>query len=486
MPSEPIFERVPDDDILIWEVVDDDVVVPGSLLGDSDLRHGQLTEGFTASISAKTRIDPDDEQVHSLEELHAKYGGQYSREDILTYWLNDCWEDRRGQPLWSENPCSAVAFVRDAWAHARQSLCLLSSRPPHHASSVKCQVLHAASGESSPCAQLARRIAELMGDDLAFVGRDLAEAEGVVAQVLGKDGAWDTSNDLLVNALVCRVEQRLNDIAMQVGRVGVPDEPLQLVEVSSAVLLPWAEMPHVPADPDQGQAWDSAYSQIHVSRPIWLVERPRVEIRRLVEERWLDVSGRVLALDLGCGLGHDALCLAQAGFHACGLDLSVGAIERATAEALAQGLGGRAQFFACDAYELPVPTEPLALICDNTLLARAVCDPGTPQTIREYREMLVRLSCPGSLVFLQVVAEELAEKQHELRERGIHLPRISAKLLALEFACDFDFMFIRKGVYEFGHAFCRAAADVGWREPGEIGGHPGWCVLMRRKERRAN
>ncbi|HEX3548508.1 MAG TPA: class I SAM-dependent methyltransferase [Mycobacterium sp.] len=50
------------------------------------------------------------------------------------------------------------------------------------------------------------------------------------------------------------------------------------------------------------------------------------------------------ALDLGCGEGADALWLAEHGWHVVAVDISETALQRATTDADARGLGGRIDF----------------------------------------------------------------------------------------------------------------------------------------------
>lgn len=213
-----------------------------------------------------------------------------------------------------------------------------------------------------------------------------------------------------------------------------------------------------------------------------------MELRHLLSERWLDIDGALsrggapLALELGCGLGKDALLLAEWGFRVVGVDFSSSAIVAAAQEAEKRGItNDQARFFSCDAYHLQDVARPAALVYDNSVFARAANDPGTSQTTDDYRALLRRLTCQGSFVFLQVMAEELAAKQDELRDMGIPLTRVRASSLVVEFEDDFDIVFLRSGVFCFNDLFTLAAREVGWDEPDEIGGHPGWALLMRRR-----
>lgn len=267
-----------------------------------------------------------------------------------------------------------------------------------------------------------------------------------------------------------------------------PSTPWPLMSAVAEAPLLWTTCPcGQPAD-TTGQLWDHAYRTAAAgSLPVWLVRRPRVELVRLLSEEWLDVGGaRVsggapLALELGCGLGRDALFLAEQGFRVVGVDFSDFAVDEARRESEERGISScRAQFFACDVYDLPPCAQPAALVYDNSVFARAACDPNTMQTADDYRSLLRRLTCTGSYVFLQVMAEEFALKQNELRDIGIPLTRVSAAQLVAEFEDEFEIIFLRSGVFCFNDLFSRAAQSVGWDEPAEIGGHPGWALLLRR------
>jgi len=62
-------------------------------------------------------------------------------------------------------------------------------------------------------------------------------------------------------------------------------------------------------------------------RPPWLVEDVREPVRAAVADGFLVPPGR--ALDIGCGIGHNAAWLAWTGFDVVGVDYSQQAIARA-------------------------------------------------------------------------------------------------------------------------------------------------------------
>lgn len=78
--------------------------------------------------------------------------------------------------------------------------------------------------------------------------------------------------------------------------------------------------------------------------------------------------GRKAVLDVSCGIGTQALALAEKGFKVTGSDLSGAEIERAKVEAVLRGL--EIPFSVCDmrnaATHHPLPFD-LVLSCDNSL-----------------------------------------------------------------------------------------------------------------------
>ncbi len=61
----------------------------------------------------------------------------------------------------------------------------------------------------------------------------------------------------------------------------------------------------------------------------WHLSQPPPELIAALGDGWLPGGGRVL--DIGCGLGTEAGCLASAGWQAAGIDLSGTALARAAA-----------------------------------------------------------------------------------------------------------------------------------------------------------
>jgi SAM-dependent methyltransferase len=73
-------------------------------------------------------------------------------------------------------------------------------------------------------------------------------------------------------------------------------------------------------------------------------------------------------LEYGCGTGSAAFDLSRDGAVVTGIDISPVAIEAATAEAEARGVGDRAQFRAMDAHRLDLPDDGFDLVCGSGVL----------------------------------------------------------------------------------------------------------------------
>lgn len=80
--------------------------------------------------------------------------------------------------------------------------------------------------------------------------------------------------------------------------------------------------------------------------PSWDIGRPQPAIVRLAEEG--AIEGRVL--DVGCGTGENALCVASLGLDVVGVGAAPTAIERARAKATERG--SRAECLVADGLAL--------------------------------------------------------------------------------------------------------------------------------------
>lgn len=77
------------------------------------------------------------------------------------------------------------------------------------------------------------------------------------------------------------------------------------------------------------------------------------------------------ALELACGLGHDALWLAAQGYPVDALDISLAALRQARAEMLRRHLAG-VNFIVADLDHFPLPGRTYDLVCVFRFLNRAL------------------------------------------------------------------------------------------------------------------
>lgn len=175
--------------------------------------------------------------------------------------------------------------------------------------------------------------------------------------------------------------------------------------------------------------WEQRYAG---AAPIWSGR---------VNETLAEVVGDLApgsSLDLGCGEGGDVLWLAQHGWRASGIDLSVTAIGRARARA--KDLGLSAEFVAADlaewveaSAEIDRSAEPFDLITASFLQS--------PVELPRERILLAalsRLAPGGRLVLVSHAApppwarhDHAAHRAHEHRGQGPHFITPADELAAL-------------------------------------------------------
>jgi 2-polyprenyl-3-methyl-5-hydroxy-6-metoxy-1,4-benzoquinol methylase len=128
------------------------------------------------------------------------------------------------------------------------------------------------------------------------------------------------------------------------------------------------------------------------NRPPWSIGEPQPEIAALIAAG--KFHGDVL--DAGCGEAATALCLAEQGFTAVGLDQSPTAIELAREEAAKRGLTN-ATFDVADISAFTGYDGRFGTIVDSTLFH------SMPVELREgYQQSIVRAAAPGASYFVLV------------------------------------------------------------------------------------
>lgn len=115
---------------------------------------------------------------------------------------------------------------------------------------------------------------------------------------------------------------------------------------------------------EEQERWDSRY--VHDER--WRVDHP--PFPWLVEHIKPVHDG--LALDLACGLGHNTLWLAEHGYWAIGVDVSLVALRRGLSTARSQRIDGRVMFAQVDLDHFWMPPDSFDLICVIRFLNRAI------------------------------------------------------------------------------------------------------------------
>lgn len=114
--------------------------------------------------------------------------------------------------------------------------------------------------------------------------------------------------------------------------------------------------------------YDRMASLYHLIFPNWdeSIERQAGQLAGIVRERWGPAAQSIL--DVSCGIGTQAIGLAQRGFVVTASDLSDGAIARASAEAQHRGVA--IKFSVCDMRDAYVHHRrqfDLVVCCDNSI-----------------------------------------------------------------------------------------------------------------------
>jgi SAM-dependent methyltransferase len=180
---------------------------------------------------------------------------------------------------------------------------------------------------------------------------------------------------------------------------------------------------------DQHGSWDAIYSDMRPDELPWNAGGPDAELVRLVESGVIPV-GR--AIDLGTGPGHDAVCLAKAGFKVLAVDIAPSAIELAKANAKRAGLGVAIDFRVEDVLRLSSPANSATFINDRGCFHElAAKDRET--YVRHIYDVLV----PGGHLFLRTFSEKEPPRPGPHRfTKGELEDLFSAKFHFIEFKDD--------------------------------------------------
>lgn len=192
--------------------------------------------------------------------------------------------------------------------------------------------------------------------------------------------------------------------------------------------------------------WDAMY---RYGRPPWESGVPSGELVRVLDEGLLRPSA---ALELGCGTGADAVCLAQHGFDVTAVDSSPTALERARGRA--QARGALIQFVLDDVFEFGRTCGPFDLVYDAGFyhfMRQAELD--------RLLDLLWRITRPGSYYLV------LAGNDAETAEGGP--PRVSEDDLRMELGRLFQFVQLRRFRFE---------------SPRRPEGYLGWSCLLQRPD----
>ena len=207
-------------------------------------------------------------------------------------------------------------------------------------------------------------------------------------------------------------------------------------------------LPHTPEGMKLLEQWDSAYRG--GTRPGWDTGRPSSELVKAV------ASGKIKpcrTLELGCGLGTNAIHLAGCKFNVSALDISPSALSGAMERA--EKANVNVNWVLADVLA-PPKIGPFDFIYDRG------CYHGVRRgNAAGYVETLRKLTRPGGLVLIE------AGNANEARQYGP--PRVKEEELRADFSPDFDFVELREAHFDTSDPKAQGALS--------------WFILLRRKEK---
>ncbi len=208
-------------------------------------------------------------------------------------------------------------------------------------------------------------------------------------------------------------------------------------------------LPHTPEGLKLLEQWDSAYRG--GKRPGWDTGRPSSHLAQAVE------SGKIKpcrTLELGCGLGTNAIYLAGRKFDVSALDIAPSALSGAMERAKKANVS--VQWVLADVLA-PPKIGPFDFIYDRG------CYHGVRRgNAAGYIETLRKLTRPGSLVLIEA---------GNANEPPPHYgpPRVKEEELRADFSADFDFQELRETHFNTSDPNGKGALS--------------WFVLLRRKDK---
>jgi SAM-dependent methyltransferase len=194
------------------------------------------------------------------------------------------------------------------------------------------------------------------------------------------------------------------------------------------------------------------WNERHSKGGAWAKSGPSQELQRILKEGWI-MPCRVL--ELGCGMGTDAVFLATQGFDVTAVDASPLALEQARAKAATAGVSVR--LLEADVLDLPDLGAPFPFIYDRA------CYQHLRRSNRfRFQEVLARVTQPGSF-YLSLVPSANDVPPAAI---GVHAYELCLELLPL-----LELVQLREFRMEGGIVEGKERRPLAW------------SVLWRRKER---
>ncbi|MFL5245126.1 MAG: class I SAM-dependent methyltransferase [Gemmataceae bacterium] len=193
--------------------------------------------------------------------------------------------------------------------------------------------------------------------------------------------------------------------------------------------------------------WDNRY---HIGDTPWDTGHPSAELMRVLEE---DKIAPCPAIDLGCGTGSNAICLAERGFDVTALDISPTALDQGRCKKAKAGV--KTRFVLGDVLNPPEDIGgPYGFVFDRGCyhVVRRI-------NVEPFMQTLERITQKGSMGLF------LAGNAKEKREKGP--PTVSEEELRAELGKLFDIIRLRE--FRFDPI------------PGMDFEPLGWSCLMQRK-----